>query len=506
MGQTNAFENYIHINDFSYRTAQSGLPTEIRIVHNKDTMAFNQNTYGRYYHGASGPLTHRSLKFIPGYYYFPSWTWQVFDQPPEVTGEVQFENISQSNFIIPEDAYKRYAPTRYQDRRAMESEMDELVIDNFVNGELLIDQKTEHTSISTSLEPYAGPRWQSLFYPTNDSNVYVGFVEYTFNSPNQYISKRVFSEFNKSTNSITHWLPNPSIHRFYLANIYFDAANGILYQTTGIRESDDPNCKTGWDDDCPYTTKMYKSKDDGNTWKRDKTLQNLFETYEFRKFEFIDDAHALAFTRRKVQHSKGYGMQQGTYYLLQNMRVVDSLQTPDDIHYNDNYNRYNFNPQGDTIYLGAWGFVNYDYSKPYVQPLLVKTAKGWGFEITEDSRKAVQARASKEEQVRHYKNFELIENREMVFKNGEGSLTLNRDLADDSSVSGIKVIEKDEQIYITDEYYTLVSFNGGLAWYVYPQPLNKNGNYAFLEIDEANEISFFDLGQMQKQQYRFRKE
>jgi hypothetical protein len=337
--------------------------------------------------------------------------------------------------------------------------------------------------------------------------MFIGFVEYTLDTTNHYMSKRVFSEFDKSTNTITHWMPNPNIHRFYLANIYFDVANGILYQTTGIRESKDPNCNGGWDADCPYTKKIYSSNDDGNTWTEDTVLLKLFNTFQFREFEFLDESHALAFTRRDAIHSKGYKYQRGTYYLIQNMQVVDSLQTPEDLHYNDNYNRYNFKRTGDTLYLGAWGFDNYDYSKPFVQPLLVKSKTSWVFEITEDSREAIQARAEKEKKIpRPYENFELIENRKMVFKNRAGSLMLGSDVTDTVSPWAVKIIEKGEQIYVIDNHYTLVSFDAGTNWFIYPQPLNDRNRYAFLEIDEENEISFFDLSTMQKMIYRFSRE
>lgn len=503
--RTNEFDNIIRINDFSYQTKQSGIPPEIRIVHKKDTMAFNQNTYGQYHRNRQAPDFHRTLKFIPGYYYFPGWTGEVYDHPPESRGQVKINNLSQSHFIVPESVYKRRGPLRFQEKRTVEIEMNQQVVENFLNSTLAMEHYTEPTSQSPSLKPYKRPRWESPFYPTNDADVYIGFVECTLDTGNQYISKRVFSEFDKSTNTITHWMPNPNIHRFYLGDIYFDVANGILYQTTGIRQSDDPKCKIGWDVDCPYTTKTYSSKDDGKTWIEDTRFQDNFDKFQFRKFEFLDEKFALAYTRKDAKHSKGYKYQRGTYYLLRNMRVVDSLQTPEDVHYNDNYSHYNFKRTGDTIYLGAWGFDKYDYSKPFVQPLLVKSATGWEFEIVEDSREAIQARAKKEdEKIRPYHNFKLKDNRKMVFKNGAGSLILSRDVAEDISHSGVKIIEKGEQIYLIDDYYTLVTFNGGSTWYIYPQPLNDRGRYAFLDIDEENEISFFDLSKMEKQRYRFR--
>lgn len=416
---------------------------------------------------------------------------------------MQIVNLHQSNFIVPQEDYKLFAPSRFQERRKLEKDMDEIVIRNFLQDGFQVESSIEKTSISPSLKPFKRPRWESIFYPTNDPDIFIGFVAYTLDTANHYISKRVFSEFNKNTNSITHWMPNPNIHQFYLGNIYFDVANGVLYQTMGIRESEDPNCKQDWNSNCPYITKTYSSIDDGNTWAEDSTFQNLFDTFQLIKFEFLDKEHALGFTRRKVAHPKGYGMQQGTYYLIRNMRVVDSLQTPDDVHYNDNYSQYSFNRKGDTIYLGPWGYDMYNFRKPFVQPLLLRSDTSWTFEITADSSQAIQNRALKEDKTRSFQNFDLLENRKMVFKNGAGRLTLNSDVGDEASHSGVKIIEKEKQIYIIDDEYTLVSFDGGIHWNLYPKPLNTAGRYYFLKIDSENIISFFDLSKMEKFQYHF---
>lgn len=55
--QTDHFDNYISINDFAYRTPQSGFHTEIRVVHKKDTMALNQSAGNKYgYHSEKTQL------------------------------------------------------------------------------------------------------------------------------------------------------------------------------------------------------------------------------------------------------------------------------------------------------------------------------------------------------------------------------------------------------------------------------------------------------------------
>src|SRR5690606_29792502 len=98
---------------------------------------------------------------------------------------------------------------------------------------------------------------------------------------------------------------------------------------------------------------------------------------------------------------------------------------------------------------------------------------------------------------KEYQNFTLINKRELVFKNGAGTLRMKEDVvAKDSEKSGIYyVLEKEKEIYLISfgfEGYIYISFDGGTSWFVYPLPLVGNYRYSLLNIDEQGIISHFN--------------
>jgi len=107
-----------------------------------------------------------------------------------------------------------------------------------------------------------------------------------------------------------------------------DTFNQTFYLTTGVREKYDPSRPsntTGY----LYERTFFRSEDKGKSWIEDKKLKKLFDKHEFRKFEFLDKDHAIGFSLKKIEPNEGRQYHQGTYYLLQNKRIIDSFKTPD---------------------------------------------------------------------------------------------------------------------------------------------------------------------------------
>lgn len=86
-----------------------------------------------------------------------------------------------------------------------------------------------------------------------------------------------------------------------------------------------------------------------------------------------------------------------------------------------------------------------------------------------------------------YKNFKILNG--ILYLNTEnGSLTFQNDLTE-LHKKGL-ILENGNQIYIIGlGIGTLLSFDAGNTWFVYPLPLEKDSRYEFLEIDEQGVIS-----------------
>lgn len=496
------FENYIRINDLSLRTPLNNRfvkSVEIQIIHKKDTMHLNQ-TSKRYFE--SKPIDY-SLQFTQGYYYFPNWTDNAFYNLPRLNGNVKFINVNQRNFLISKELYESL-PTKYgKDKDDLEKEIEEQIVNNFIKTHLNVAKRIEPTKFDNYFPPFKKPGLRTnMLYSTKDSNVFVGIVSYKLDTLNFRGGKGMFSIFNNKENKIIHWSLTDSTHHSSTVYLYPDIFNGVLYNATIVRESPCPLIRYY---NCPYMWKYFRSEDEGKTWTEDVMLKKLFDRYQFRKFEFLDKNHALGFTLRERNKGKRGQYQQGTYYLLKNMRLVDSLRTPDKVHYNSNYSRYNFSKTGDTVSLGHWGLDGRSpYGTSYYTPYLIKTDGKWSFQIKEEFYDTPVPKEQLKDSIREFKNFRLLNKRELVFNNGSGTLSLKSDIIDHPYGNGIYVIEKGNQIYLLcNNRIMLISFDGGTSWFIYPQPLDEHSDYTFLKIDGQNEISFFNKWKMYKMFYTF---
>ncbi|MDR2204644.1 MAG: hypothetical protein LBE36_00550 [Flavobacteriaceae bacterium] len=388
---------------------------------------------------------------------------------------------------------------------------DERVVNNFVKGYFSLEKKIEPTKfensdiLGNSKVFYQNPHWSKIF-SAKDQNSYYGYMNYPLvYSDNNYsdeTSKYIFSIYDKKKNTIKHWFPtdDPEL----LAGEYYlclDTFNEVIYQMARIRNHIPP-----WSRE---KRQIYLSKDEGKTWNKDEELTQIFNKYDFRSLEILDRNHALGYTKRWVKHKyKEYNVDQGIYYLLKNMQIVDSLKMPNDPVSNNgfavNY-QYGFSVENDTVFLGAWS-----HSKPNFQPIIVKTDGNWNFTSKKITRRYRNSDSDIEkDSIRDYQNFQLINNRELVFKNGSGTLKLNYEI--DKKQNDVYIWENGKRIYLINyrNYYgasslfSLLSFDGGTSWYIYPQELYEKNPHIFMEINEQNEILLYNLYKLYKAFYKF---
>lgn len=478
---TRRFDNYIRVNDLSLRIPQRewARNVEIEIIFQNDTVHLNQKT---------GNAT-QPLQFIPGHYYFPIWAREILAIKGTVSQKVIFVNASQKHFSITRELYLN----SYRNE-LLQNAAEEQVVNNFIKDHLDVDKKVEDTKFNKSFVPYRDPIWEGNFYPSEEKDLFFGLVEYKLDTHNVYSVKGVFSTLDKGKNTITHWSPKEDLNLFYSVRPYVDSFNNIIYLPTGIREKFGYPCNYRNEEACPHTIRFYMSKNYGSTWTEDKKMLELSKKFPFRYFEFINKNYALSFNLTSFYPTnKLYQIQRGTYYLLKNMKVIDSLKTPDDVHYNGNYNKYSFSRTGDTIRLGAWSKGFNDYSLPYYVPFLIKNKNLWRFQVVTDSINRYPPPVKKDT-LKEYQNFKLVNRRELVFKNGAGILYLKTDVGEEFGELGYVILEKGSKIYLLNQRdgYTLVSFDAGTSWYVYPKALSTDYDFTFLEIDDQNVISFFN--------------
>ena len=494
------FDFHIRINDFSvavpdanFRNREKNL--EIKIIYKSDTMHLCQPT-GTTSIDMTGKnaasKADLTLRFLAGHYYFPPWTQSLMNSLPITSKNVRFKNTDQSNFLVSEQVYQSVL-YKQDDQRTMLT-YNERVVNNFMKGHFSISVRAEPTRFNMSPGPYKYPRWDRVLHPSKDKNRYYGMIEYNMSGSGCHSYKKVFSVLNKQTNSIEQWFPKENFRLFGCSKLYADTFNGSIYLPVRIKERVSPG-STDCNDKNPVNTFVYRSDDEGRTWQKDLLLSQLFNRYYIRYFEFIDGQHCIAYRREKVPlMGKKYKISQGTYYLLRNKHIIDSLKSPDDLHYNDNYNRYGFSLNKDSASLGGWGYVKYrPDSSAYFQPYLKKQGAKWNFKVAEKVFIRPKNPLPKSpDSIKKFKNFDLLNGRELVFKNGTGRLLLNQDANDQLSYRGYKILEKNSHIYIISRSFAYASFDEGKSWYVYPQPL-VSGNYQhhFLEIDNQYQISHF---------------
>ena len=175
------------------------------------------------------------------------------------------------------------------------------------------------------------------------------------------------------------------------------------------------------------------------------------------------------------------------------MQIIDSFKTPEDIYYNSNEMNYRLSAYNDTFYLGLWYYgKNATLGEPYFQSYLMKIDKQWKFAVEKrmfQRQSYNYAPKPIDSSIVQYENFQLINNKTLVFHNGAGSMELHSVLNND----GVKILEKESHIYIIDSDHmskVYCSCDEESTWFCYPKPLEDgNGRYQFLNINEDYEIN-----------------
>ncbi|RQO30017.1 hypothetical protein DBR32_14015 [Taibaiella sp. KBW10] len=241
-------------------------------------------------------------------------------------------------------------------------------------------------------------------------------------------------------------------------------------------------------------------------------MKKLFLHQDIRQLYFLDDKHALAFTRQTVQKGTN-AYEQGIYYLLKNKQVVDSFKTPEGVYYNDNYNGNQFTRLAtDTAVLGIWGIIpekaygTYDYTRL----LLIAKQGEWHFAVKKVLYEKTLAQYDNDT-LKNYRHFQLRNGKKLLFNHNSGTFDLDFSVVEEPYLQGIYVLENEQQIVLIDRAHEVmwISFDGGLAWYIYPKLTDRFEAYSFLKLDDNDILSYFKINYnphagMQKMSYRFR--
>lgn len=496
------FESQIRINDFtlalpikSFDERQKQL--EIKIIHKKDTMYICQPSgtgsftgavrFKDEYDNSIEIAPDFTLQFIAGHYFFPRWSKDFLKNLPQTNGTVKIINADQRHFIIPKIVYDSipYLSLSPNSQKHYD-EAENLVVQNFMSGYYSFERNVQQVTFDKPIFPFkmGYMTWRAPYFPTKEKNEYLGMVQPDIDTLNHSGGRGIIVKFNYEENKMKIWSATENLLYSSSYNLRHDTFNNVFYNQTLIRDS---NCKD-LIYNCDFEIKLYQSKDDGNTWTENNKLTKLYKKHEFRELEFLDQHHALIFKLNKVKpKNKKYDIQQGVYYLLKDFVIIDSLKTPNDVHYNDNYNRYRYNVENDTIFLGNWSYDKYytNGKTEYSQPILTKNNNKWKFQVVEKMYFINHSKPLLE--TIYYRNFEimggalLLRSGGMFFQNDELSKLHKRGL----------ILENGQEIYIIGGLGigTLFSFDGGYNWYVYPLPLEKDSDYKLIEINNKGVIS-----------------
>lgn len=297
------------------------------------------------------------------------------------------------------------------------------------------------------------------------------------------------------------FLPEKDPNLFNCEDPYVDNFTSTIYLPVWIKQKFNENEMSVVEyNKLPTDKYIYSSKDEGLTWQKDKKAQAIFEKYAIfdrykykyrRKIEFIDKDYAVVYYQEVIERDEKTNRPQlqGVYYLLKNMQVIDSLKSPEDAPFYGNYGESSrlSVQDGKLVLLGSW---TYDYDKTYFEMSLNKVNKKWKFQVEKKYYAQIATSQSKQktsekDSIKEYKNFQLINNQELVFKNGSGQMKLYDEVSDNS------IIEKDNQIYIISNRSVYLSMDGGANWYLYPASLLPNSYHFLLDINDQNEICYF---------------
>ena len=498
----NNFKNQIRINDFSLvipikNLDQTRKNLEIKIIHKKDTMYICQSSgTGSFFtkydfdyrqNETQKQMSDFTLQFVAGHYFFPRWSKDYLKNLPQTNGTVKIINADQRHFIVPKIVYDSicYLSPIYENREKYYDEAENLVVKNFMLGYYSFERNVQQVTFDKPILPFkiGYMTWRAPYFSTKEKNEYLGMIEPDYDTLNYSGGRGIIVKFNYDENKMKIWSATENLLYSSSYNLRHDTFNNVFYNQTLIRDS---NCKD-LIYKCDFEIKLYQSKDDGNTWIENNKLTQLYKKHEFRELEFLDQHHALIFKLNKVKpKNKKYDIQQGVYYLLKDFVIIDSLKTPNDIDYNNNYNRYRYDVENDTIFLGNWSYDEYyrNGKTEYSQPILTKNDNKWKFQVVNKMYFINHSKPLLEKI--DYPNFEIMGG---ALSLRSGNLLFQNDNLSELYKKGLILKNKNEIYLIGLSIGTLFSFDGGYNWYVYPLPLEKDSDYKLIEINNKGVIS-----------------
>jgi hypothetical protein len=335
-----------------------------------------------------------------------------------------------------------------------------------------------------------------VFYPTDNPSVFYGKQEFNYDEGNTYYSKAFFTLFDKEKLTVKYWQVNKNIFSYYTGKLWIDSFSKNLHVIVGLRNEAYDRNKFIDDSIYPMKSRFYVSSNYGQTWQVDSNMNSLVK-YNFREIEILDNHFYLGYVRDEQEvHRKLVGR----YYLLKDLKIIDSLITPDDIYYNSNYNNYRFyRINNNLVNLGPWGIDANDYKKPYWNPQIIKQNNTWKFAVVKDSfgtNSVYQTFLNTlYKDKNQYTNFTLKEEHVLDFKNTNGTITIN---------DYDRIIENGKNIYVFLDYGILVSFNAGKAFTFLPINIKEyNDRAEVVENDKDNTINFYKLSTLKKYEVKF---
>lgn len=355
-----------------------------------------------------------------------------------------------------------------------------------MSGYYSIEEKLAPIRFDRSIVPFkkSWKTWSSPYYSTNNENEYLYIVELNYDTLNYSGGRGMIGIYNYEKNLLKFWSMTKNLKYSSTYSLKHDTFNKVFYNQTIIY---DASCKDVIYK-CDYDIKFHDSKDEGTSWTDHNKLTQLYKKHRFRELEFLDQNHALIFKLDQLKLEKNpFNIQQGTYYLLKNFIIIDSLKTPNDLDYNDNYNRYGYNVVNDSISLVKWTYDKYyNIGKTkYTQPNLIKTNNQWKFKLNEKIYSEVQNKPLNESI--NYGNLNVLNG---TISTLSGQLHLDNEEFSKITQQGL-FLQNNNEIYLLGlSFGTLFSFNGGFDWYIYPLQLNDSKEYNLLELNDEGIITY----------------
>ncbi|WP_346984952.1 hypothetical protein [Chryseobacterium sp. POE27] len=274
---------------------------------------------------------------------------------PKTNGKVKFlntKNLNRKYFIIPKNIYNSSLLYYKPADNLRETREDQYVIDHyFLNGHLTLEKRIEPTKINNLSIKYS---WMEKPEPTRDPNRFWGMVDISGDRTTSF-------SLYKEENRVELFLPNKDGLNFNCESPYVNPFSKVkvIYLPVWIKQESNNYSSAILYNKIPPEKNIYSSKDEGKTWQKDKKAKEIFDKYSIfdkykneRKITFIDKNHAVVYYKvTEPDELKNRIREQGIYYLLKNMKVIDSLKTPK----NNNFFEYNeLSIQNDSVILGKY--------------------------------------------------------------------------------------------------------------------------------------------------------